>query len=58
MREVAVFEEFRHHRDLKPDGIAELNAKGMQLARVLAEEIAVQIDAIDCPGAGQGDQHA
>jgi len=58
VREVAVFEEFRHHRDLKPEGIAELNPKGMQLARVLAEEIAVQIDAIGCPGDGQGGQHA
>ena len=56
--EVAVFEEFRHHRDLKPEGIAELNAKGMQLARVLAEEIAAQIDAIGCPDTGKGDQHA
>jgi uncharacterized metal-binding protein len=58
VREVAVFEEFRHHRDLKPEGIAELNPEGMQLARVLAEEIAAQIDAIGCPGAGKGDQHA
>jgi uncharacterized metal-binding protein len=45
-REVAVFEEFRHHKDLKPEGIAELNAEGMQLARVLAEEIAEQIRPI------------
>ncbi len=56
--EVAVFEEFRHHRDLKPEGIAELNPKGLQLARVLAEEIAVQIDAIGSPEVGKGDQHA
>ncbi len=42
-REVAVFEEFRHHKDLKPEGIAELNPEGMQLARVLAEEIADQL---------------
>lgn len=58
VREVAVFEEFRHHRHLKPEGIAELNPKGMQLARVLAEEIAVQIDAIGRPGDGKGGQHA
>jgi uncharacterized metal-binding protein len=58
VREVAVFEEFRHHRDLKPEGIAELNPKGMQLARVLAEEIAVQIDAIGRPGDAKGGQHA
>ncbi|HET7212796.1 MAG TPA: putative zinc-binding protein [Terriglobia bacterium] len=58
VREVAVFEEFRHHRDLKPEGIAELNQKGRQLARVLAEEIAVKIDAIGRSGDGQGGQHA
>lgn len=58
VREVAVFEEFRHHRDLKPEGIAELNPKGMQLARVLAEEIAAQIDAIGSHDAGEGGQHA
>ena len=58
VHEVAVFEEFRHHRDLKPEGIAELNPKGMQLARVLAEEIAAQIDVINCPVAAQGGQHA
>ena len=57
-REVAVFEEFRHHRDLKPEGIAELNPKGMQLARVLAEEIAAQIDMMSRSAAGKGDQHA
>lgn len=57
-REVAVFEEFRHHRDLKPEGIAELNPEGTQLARVLAEEIALQIDAIGRSGDGQGGQHA
>jgi len=45
IREVAVFEEFRRHKDLKPEGIAVLNAKGMQLARVLAAEIAEQLDA-------------
>lgn len=58
VHEVAVFEEFRHHRDLKPEGIAELNPKGMQLARVLAEEIAAQIDAIGTSDDGQGGQYA
>lgn len=57
-REIAVFEEFRHHRDLKPEGIAELNPKGRQLARVLAEEIAIQIDSIGLPDTGKGEQHA
>ena len=57
-REVAVFEEFRHHKDLKPEGIAELNAQGMQLARVLAEEIADEYEAILCPCTDEGVHHA
>jgi len=43
-REVAVLDVFRQHKDLKPEGIAELNAKGQQLARLIAEEIATFID--------------
>lgn len=38
--EVAVLEVFRRHKDLKPEGIAELNEAGRKLARVLAEELA------------------
>ncbi len=43
-REVAVLEVFRRHKDLKPDGIAELNEAGRKLARVLAEEVAHSLD--------------
>jgi uncharacterized metal-binding protein len=57
-REVAVFEVFRKHKDLKPEGIAELNAEGKQLARVLAEEIAEQLDGIRGRGDEQGGPHA
>jgi len=39
-REVAVLDVFRRHSHLKPDGIAELNEDGRELARVLATEIA------------------
>jgi uncharacterized metal-binding protein len=46
IREVAVFEVFRNHKNLKPEGIAELNAEGLQLARVLAEELAGKLDTI------------
>ncbi len=35
---IAVLEVFRRHKDLKPEGIAELNEAGQKLARVLAEE--------------------
>ena len=37
-REVAVFEAFRDHRELKPEGIAELNPEGKQLARVSTQK--------------------
>ena len=50
-REVAVFEVFRRYKGLQPEGIAELNAEGKQLARALAEEIAVDIDEIAEGGA-------
>ncbi len=56
--EVAVFETFRHHKNLKPEGIAELNDAGMQLARVVAEEIAEQLDGITDAGSEEGGPHA
>jgi uncharacterized metal-binding protein len=43
-REVAVLEVFRRHKDLKPEGIAELNEAGRKLARVLAEEVAESLE--------------
>ncbi len=54
--EVAVLDVYRRHKELKPDGIAELNDEGRKLARVLAEEVA---QAIDAPaGAPEGGHHA
>lgn len=44
-REVAVLDVFRRHKDLKPEGIAELNEAGVKLARVLAEEVAASLDS-------------
>ncbi|HZR21548.1 MAG TPA: putative zinc-binding protein [Verrucomicrobiae bacterium] len=43
-REVAVLDVFRRHKDLKPEGISELNEAGRKLARVLAEEVAQSLD--------------
>jgi uncharacterized metal-binding protein len=43
-REVAVLDVFRRHKDLKPEGVAELNEAGRKLARVLAEEVAERLD--------------
>ncbi len=43
--EVAVLDVFRRHKDLKPEGVAELNEAGRKLARLLAEEVAVNLDS-------------
>jgi uncharacterized metal-binding protein len=45
-REVTVLDVYRRHKDLKADGIAELNAEGKLLARFTAEEIAQTVDEI------------
>ena len=57
-REVDVLEVFRRHKDLKPDGIAELNPEGKKLARVLAEEISVTVDETCSDPAAPGGHHA
>ncbi len=51
-RDFAVLDVYRQNRKLKPQGIAELNEGGQQLAHVLAEEISVVVDAL------QGDENA
>jgi uncharacterized metal-binding protein len=43
-QEFAVLDVYRRYKQLKPQGIAELNEGGQQLARALAEEIAVLVD--------------
>jgi hypothetical protein len=52
--EVAVLDVFRRHKDLKPEGIAELNQAGRQLARVLAEEVAESLKGTGQSGKGAG----
>jgi uncharacterized metal-binding protein len=42
--EVSVLDVFRRHKHLKPEGIAELNQAGRDLARVLAQEVADGLD--------------
>ena len=49
--EIAVLDVFRRHKDLKPEGVAELNEAGLKLARVLAEEVSGKL-AIN-----EGDNH-
>lgn len=57
-REVAVLDVFREHKDLKPEGIAELNEAGRKLARVLAEEVAGDLDGILASASVKGERHA
>jgi uncharacterized metal-binding protein len=46
VHEVAVLDCYRRHKELKPDGIAELDDAGKALARVLAEELAPVVDEL------------
>jgi uncharacterized metal-binding protein len=41
---IAVLDVYRRNRELKPQGIAELNEGGQQLAHAVAEEIAAVVD--------------
>lgn len=45
-RELAVLDSYRRHRDLKPQGITELNEGGQKLAAVLAEEVDRMVDEL------------
>lgn len=56
IRECSVLGASRSHRDLKPQGIAELNEDGEKLAALLAQEIAAVIDA--CTSSENGGRHA
>lgn len=56
VRECPVLETVRGHRDLKPQGIAELNEDGEKLAYALAQEVVAAIDA--CLQPGDGGDHA
>ena len=44
VQDFAVLDVFRRNRKLKPQGIAELNEGGLQLAHALAEEVSIVID--------------
>ena len=46
---VAVLDVYRRNRELKPQGIAELNEGGQRLAHVLAEEVGAVVDALIAP---------
>ena len=46
-RAFTVLDCYRRHKDMKPQGIAELNAGGLALARALAEEVAQAAAELD-----------
>ncbi len=52
-REVSVLDFFRRYKGLKPEGIAELNEPGRELARVIAAEVSASLDEAE-----QGGQNA
>ena len=45
-QDFAVLDVYRRNRQFKPQGIAELNEGGRQLARALAEEVSAAIDKL------------
>jgi uncharacterized metal-binding protein len=55
-QDFAVLDVYRRYREFKPQGIAELNEGGQQLAHALAEEIAAVVDALTSDD--EGDNHA
>jgi uncharacterized metal-binding protein len=56
--QVGVFDIYRKHKHLRPEGIAELNDAGQELARVVAGEIAALVDDIGRDGTASGGCHA
>jgi uncharacterized metal-binding protein len=49
-KDFAVLDVYRRYRQFKPQGIAELNEPGRQLARALAEEAAQVVDDLNAGG--------
>jgi uncharacterized metal-binding protein len=45
-RDFAVLDVYRRYKQFKPQGIAELNEGGLQLADALAKEIALAVDSL------------
>jgi uncharacterized metal-binding protein len=54
-QEVAVLDVYRRYKQFKPQGIAELNEGGQQLAHALAEEIATTVDGLREQEGGRAD---
>ena len=43
-KDYVVMDSYRQHRDLKPEGVAQLNEAGEALAHALADEVDQQVD--------------
>jgi uncharacterized metal-binding protein len=63
--EATVMDAYRRHKGLKPEGIAQLNAAGLELARLMAEELATRVDELTggaapaaAPASPEGGPHA
>ncbi len=56
VNEIAVLDVYRRHKDMKPQGIGELNEGGQRLARALAEEVVALVDGLT--SGKQGGEHA
>ncbi len=54
--EISVLDVFRRYKELKPEGIAELNQAGKELARTIANEISQSLDEIT--ESANGGEHA
>ena len=52
-QDYAVLEVYRRYKQFKPQGIAELNESGAQLAQALANEIAQVVDELTCDKGGK-----
>lgn len=46
VQEIAVLDVYRRYKHFRPQGIAELNEGGRQLARALAEEVTITVDTL------------
>jgi len=51
-RDFAVLDVYRRYKQFKPQGIAELNEGGLQLAHALAREIANEVDRLNSESEG------
>ena len=53
-KDYAVLDVYRRYKQFKPQGIAELNEGGQQLAQALAQEIAQEVDTLTSNSSPKG----